>query len=45
MNRKWPTTRSDVVIRDRWIDLRAESFVTPSGKEIGPYYVTYFPNG
>lgn len=44
MNPKWRTLSSDPVIRDRWIDLRADRCLTPSGAEISPYYVLAYPD-
>lgn len=40
----WTVTASRRVIRDRWIDLRADDCVTPSGREIAPYYVLGYPD-
>ncbi|MFF7292837.1 NUDIX hydrolase [Microbacterium sp. NPDC008134] len=35
----WQTRRSDVVIADRWISLRADECVGAGGQVIAPYYV------
>lgn len=40
----WHTLSSRTVIKDRWIDLRADRCVTPSGAEIAPYYVLTYPD-
>jgi 8-oxo-dGTP pyrophosphatase MutT (NUDIX family) len=40
----WTVRASRRVIRDRWIDLRADDCVTPSGQEIAPYYVLSYPD-
>lgn len=39
MERKWRIVSSKTLLKDRWIDLRADHCVTPGGKEISPYYV------
>jgi 8-oxo-dGTP pyrophosphatase MutT (NUDIX family) len=41
---KWSVLSSETVVKDRWIDLRAETCVTPSGQEIAPYYVLSYPD-
>lgn len=41
---KWTVRSSRRVIKDRWIDLRADDCVTPSGQEIAPYYVLSYPD-
>lgn len=43
MNQKWRTTRSETVLKDRWIDVRADHCVTPGGIDISPYYVLSYP--
>lgn len=44
MPTKWKVARSETLLKDRWIDLRAETCVTPSGAEIAPYYLLRFPD-
>lgn len=44
MERKWRVASSKTVLRDRWIDVRADRCFTPSGKEISPYYVLSYPD-
>lgn len=44
MDRKWRTSSSKTVLKDRWINLRADVCVTASGHEISPYYVLGFPD-
>src|ERR1700730_5135163 len=44
MTLKWRTVRSRSILRDRWIDLREDQCVTPSGVDIGPYYVLSYPD-
>jgi 8-oxo-dGTP pyrophosphatase MutT (NUDIX family) len=44
MDRTWRTIRSETVLKDRWIDLRADHCVTPDGVEISPYYVLSYPD-
>lgn len=39
MERKWRIVSSKTLLKDRWINLRADRCVTPGGKEISPYYV------
>jgi len=43
MDQKWRTTRSESVLKDRWINVRADHCVTPAGIEISPYYVLSYP--
>jgi 8-oxo-dGTP pyrophosphatase MutT (NUDIX family) len=38
-DRSWRVTASCGVVRDRWIDLRADTCVAPSGAVLDPYYV------
>ena len=40
----WTVNRSITVIKDRWIDLRAEDCTTPAGVSISPYYVLRYPD-
>jgi 8-oxo-dGTP pyrophosphatase MutT (NUDIX family) len=44
MSNAWRILSSRPVIRDRWIDLRADRCVTPNGVEISPYYVLTYPD-
>ena len=44
MEPTWRTLSSRPVIRDRWIDVRADRCLTPSGAEISPYYVLAYPD-
>lgn len=44
MSAVWQVTSSRTVLKDRWIDLRAESCVTASGTVIEPYYVLTYPD-
>jgi 8-oxo-dGTP pyrophosphatase MutT (NUDIX family) len=37
---KWKTIKSDYVVKDRWLKLRADTCVTPDGHTISPWYVT-----
>lgn len=39
MEKNWKVLRSERLLKDRWIDLRADACETPSGREISPYYV------
>jgi 8-oxo-dGTP pyrophosphatase MutT (NUDIX family) len=42
--RSWTVNRSSTIIRDRWIDLRADDCTTPAGVRISPYYVLRYPD-
>jgi len=43
-NSGWRVTANRTLLRDRWIHLRAESYVTPAGAVIDPYYVHDWPD-
>jgi 8-oxo-dGTP pyrophosphatase MutT (NUDIX family) len=40
----WRVNSSTTVIKDRWIDLRAEDCTTAAGVSISPYYVLRYPD-
>ena len=42
--RKWRTVRSETLLKDLWIDLRADHCVTQKGREISPCYVMSYPD-
>lgn len=44
MTEAWRVLESHMVIKDRWIDLRADRCLTPAGVEITPYYVLGCPD-
>ena len=44
MDTKWSTRASRTVIRDRWINLRADDCLTASGHEVAPFYVLDYPD-
>jgi len=44
MDGKWKTFKSESLLKDRWIDLRADYCLTPAGQEISPYYVLSYPD-
>jgi 8-oxo-dGTP pyrophosphatase MutT (NUDIX family) len=44
MDTSWRTLSSETIVKDRWIDLRADVCVTPGGQKISPYYVLNFPD-
>jgi 8-oxo-dGTP pyrophosphatase MutT (NUDIX family) len=44
MVEKWRTIGSEPVLKNRWIDLRADRCLTSSGVEISPYYVLSYPD-
>lgn len=37
--KKWETTSSTYLVNDRWMKLRADTCITPTGHEITPFYV------
>ena len=41
---KWTVLSSETLIKDRWIDLRADVCRTPGGVEIAPYYLLRYPD-
>ncbi len=41
---KWKTLGSKTLLKDRWIDVRADECVTPGGRDISPYYVLSYPD-
>jgi 8-oxo-dGTP pyrophosphatase MutT (NUDIX family) len=43
VNPTWRVDRSEAVLKDRWIDVRADYCVTPAGADISPYYVLSYP--
>jgi 8-oxo-dGTP pyrophosphatase MutT (NUDIX family) len=40
----WIVKQSRYVLRDRWVTLRADDCVTPSGVEVAPFYVLEYPD-
>jgi len=44
MNRKWQTVRSETLLKDRWINLRADHCLTSTGIEISPYCGMFYPD-
>jgi 8-oxo-dGTP pyrophosphatase MutT (NUDIX family) len=42
--KKWELLRSDTVIKDRWITLRADTCRTADGHEVKPYYILENPD-
>jgi 8-oxo-dGDP phosphatase len=40
----WTVNRSSTIIKDNWIDLRADDCTTPAGVNISPYYVLRYPD-
>jgi 8-oxo-dGTP pyrophosphatase MutT (NUDIX family) len=44
MEQKWRVLRSETSLQDRWLHLRADQCVTPTGVEISPYYVLSYPD-
>ena len=43
MTLPWRTLSSRVLLRDRWINVRADHCQTAGGKDIKPYYVLSYP--
>jgi 8-oxo-dGTP pyrophosphatase MutT (NUDIX family) len=41
---RWKTVASKTIVKDRWIDLRADQCITPTGQDIQPYYVLTYPD-
>ena len=37
--KKWETKSSTYLVNDRWMKLRADTCVTPTGHEVSPFYV------
>jgi len=44
MNQEWRVLSQKTLLLDRWINVRADSCVTPSGRKIEPYYVLTYPD-
>ncbi len=44
MDQNWRVIRSESLLKDRWIDLRADDCVTSAGIKISPYYVLSYPD-
>jgi 8-oxo-dGDP phosphatase len=42
--RSWTVNRSWTIIKDNWIDLRADECTTPAGVNISPYYILRYPD-
>jgi 8-oxo-dGDP phosphatase len=40
----WIVNASTTIIKDKWIDLRADDCTTPGGVGISPYYVLRYPD-
>jgi 8-oxo-dGTP pyrophosphatase MutT (NUDIX family) len=41
---KWRVVQSSSLLKDRWIDVRADDCITPAGTDISPYYVLTYPD-
>lgn len=37
--KKWETKNSTYLVNDRWMKLRADTCITPTGHEISPFYI------
>jgi 8-oxo-dGTP pyrophosphatase MutT (NUDIX family) len=44
MDPTWRVERSETALKDRWIDVRADHCVTPTGVVISPFYVLSYPD-
>lgn len=42
-NFDWSTLKSEHLVKDNWISLRADTCMMPSGKIVTPYYVLEYP--
>jgi 8-oxo-dGTP pyrophosphatase MutT (NUDIX family) len=42
--RSWTVNHSSTIIKDSWIDLRADDCTTPAGVNISPYYILRYPD-
>lgn len=40
----WTVTSSEITFKDRWLTVRSDWCVTPTGAKIGPYHVCEYPN-
>jgi 8-oxo-dGTP pyrophosphatase MutT (NUDIX family) len=43
-DQKWRVVQSRSLLKDRWIDVRADNCITPAGTDISPYYVLAYPD-
>ncbi len=41
---KWKIEKSEYLLSDKWIKVRADKCVMPNGKVVEPYYVLEYPN-
>jgi hypothetical protein len=44
VDQKWHVISSQTLLRDRWIDVRADDCITSVGVKISPYYVLTYPD-
>jgi hypothetical protein len=44
VDQKWHVIGSQTLMRDRWIDVRADDCITSVGVKISPYYVLTYPD-
>ena len=44
MDDGWRVLESRTILRDRWLNLRADDCLTPDGVTISPYYVMSYPD-
>jgi 8-oxo-dGTP pyrophosphatase MutT (NUDIX family) len=42
--RAWTVNGSSTIIKDSWIDLRADDCTTPAGVNVSPYYILRYPD-
>ena len=40
----WTVNKSSTVMKDRWIDLRADDCTTDSGVSVSPFYILHYPD-
>jgi hypothetical protein len=44
VDQKWHVISSQTLLRDRWIDVRADDCITSGGVKISPCYVLTYPD-
>jgi ADP-ribose pyrophosphatase len=44
MNMEWTIEKSDIVVDDKWLRVRADKCRMPDGQVVEPYYVLEYPN-
>nr|QCL10211.1 NUDIX domain protein [Rhizobium rhizogenes] len=44
MKEEWEIVKSTSIVKDKWIDLRADTCLSPQGRQLSPYYVLSYPD-